>query len=183
MIKNQTFLDKYSNLDILSMSEMTRYSGRLKITKESVAEHSWYVAYFILLVGNDYKIDNNIINKAVSMSIIHDIPEIFTNDIPHDMKENFPELKKKIEEVEIEFVKDKIPELYYLFSDLKNKSIESILVSIGDALSVLLYTNKEINLGNKTKEITIISNEVKVRLTKLFIELERMINNNEILGN
>lgn len=182
MIKNQTFLDKYSNLEILSMSEMTRYSGRLKITKESVAEHSWYVSYFILLVGKDYNISEQIINKAVSMAIIHDVPEIFTNDIPHDMKENFPELKQKIEEVEMEFIKEKVPNLYYLFNELKKESIESILVNIGDALSVLLYTNKEINLGNKTKEISIISNEVKVRLTKLFMKLERMLEN-EVLGN
>lgn len=173
MIQEQTFLDRYGSLDIIGMSEMTRYSGRLKLTKENIAEHSWYVAYYILLVGNDYNIKQNIINKAVSIAIVHDIPELFTNDIPHNIKVNFPNIKAEIEKAELEFMKEKMPNLLKYYDELSQDTLEMLLVNIGDALSILLYTNKEISLGNTSEDMRIISNEVKVRLSRLFDRLEK----------
>lgn len=175
MIQGQTYFDKYGKLDILSMGQINRYSGRLKITQESIAEHSWYVAYCVILVGKDFGLDESIINKAVSLAVVHDIPEIYTNDIPHNIKINFPKIQEEIEKAELAFLDEYQHQFAEYYKELKKDSIESLLVEIADALSVLLYTNKEIELGNKTKDIQIIANEVRSRLTKQFDKLEEKV--------
>lgn len=117
---------------------MKRYNNRIRIKDESIAEHSFFVAYNILKVGYDYKLPAEVINEAVSMAIAHD----------------FPELSEQYEKL------------------VKNDSLAALLVELGDAISVLQYTNREISLGNKTDDMAIIHNEVCCRVTQLFARLD-----------
>ena len=55
------------------------------------------------------------------------------------------------------------------------KDLANILVDLGDAISVLQYTNREILLGNNTEDIMIISNEIKARVIRLFDDLDKSL--------
>ncbi len=166
-------LDRYGDTFPLILSDMKRYNNRIRIKDESIAEHSFFVAYNILKVGYDYKLPAEVINEAVSMAIAHDFPESFTSDLPHDCKQRYPELRSILLTIERKFLKDDMPELSEQYEKLvKNDSLAALLVELGDAISVLQYTNREISLGNKTDDMAIIHNEVCCRVTQLFARLD-----------
>ena len=172
-IRKLNALDKYGTTFPLILADMTRYNNRVKIKKESIAEHSFFVAYNILKVAHDYQIADEIANEAVSLAIVHDFPEMFTSDLPHDCKERYPELRELLANIEMNYIIEEMPELSERYSKLlKGNSLATLLVEIGDAISVLQYCNREIELGNNTSDIQIISNEIKERVIKLFQKLE-----------
>lgn len=172
-------LDEYGKTFPLILADMTRYNNRIKIKHESIAEHSFFVAYNIIKVGYDYKIPNEIVNEAVSIAITHDFPEMFTSDLPHDCKQRYPELRKLLATVEVDFIKEDMPELYERYDKLLNEnSLTILLVDIGDAISVLQFCNREMELGNNTEHIKNISNEAKLRVIKLFERLKGELSKN-----
>lgn len=177
-MRDLNVLDKYGKTFPLILADMKRYNNRIKIKAESIAEHSFFVAYNILKVGYDYKIPNNIVNEAVSLSIAHDFPEVFTSDLPHDCKQRYPALRQTLEYIENEFMRTEMPELYDRYRTLINDdSLAILLVDIGDAVSVLQYVNRERELGNNTDDMENISNEIKMRVVTLFEKLEKEMKN------
>lgn len=166
-------LDKYGDTFPLILSDMKRYNNRIKIKDENIAEHSFFVAYNILKIGYDYKLPAEMVNEAVAMAIVHDYPEVFTSDIPHDCKQSHSELKYILFEIERKFIETQMPELLDRYDKLNSEdSLVTLLVELGDAVSVLQYVNREISLGNNTEDMKIIHNEACSRVTKLFIRLD-----------
>lgn len=71
-------------LEILSVAEKlkcnTRHSWTSTGRHESVAEHSWRLAFMALLVRDEFShLD---MDKVIRMCLIHDLGEAFTGDIP-----------------------------------------------------------------------------------------------------
>lgn len=179
-MRELSVLDRYGDTFPLILSDMKRYNNRIKIKDENIAEHSFFVAYNILKIGYDYKLSREVVNEAVAMAIVHDYPEVFTSDIPHDCKQSHPELRDILSKVERDFIEKQMPELLDRYDKLSNEySLSTILVELGDAISVLQYSNREISLGNNTEDMRIIHNEVCSRVTRLFTILEEVIENAE----
>ena len=177
-MRELNILDRYGDTFPLILSDMKRYNNRIKIKDENIAEHSFFVAYNILKIGYDYKLPKEVVNEAVAMAIVHDYPEVFTSDIPHDCKQSHPELRDILSKVEQDFIEKQMPELLDRYDKLSNEySLSTILVEFGDAISVLQYSNREISLGNNTDDMRIIHNEVCSRVTRLFTILEEVIEN------
>lgn len=172
-------LDRYGDTFPLVLADMKRYNNRIKIKNESIAEHSFFVAYNVMKIGYDYKLPAKVVNEAVSMAIAHDYPEAYTSDIPHDCKQSNPELKGLLLNIELKFLEEQMPELLDSYKKLNEHSLAALLVDLGDAISVLQYSNREIELGNTTEDMKIIHNEVCCRVTKLFTKLEEEIKNAE----
>ena len=75
-------------LEILHVAEKLKDTPRHCTTSnrrtESVAEHSWRISLMAFLLKHEFKdVD---INKVVDMSLIHDLGECFTGDIPTFIK-------------------------------------------------------------------------------------------------
>ncbi|MGN0315494.1 MAG: HD family hydrolase [Fusicatenibacter sp.] len=71
-------------LNILATAEKmkcnTRHSWTSSGRKESVAEHSWGLAFMAMLLMDEFPdLD---MNKVIRMCLIHDLGEAFTGDIP-----------------------------------------------------------------------------------------------------
>lgn len=172
-LRKLNVLDRYGDITPLILSSQIRYNNRVRIKDEDLAQHSYFVAYNIIKVGYDYNIDKRIVEEAVCRAIVHDIDEMYVSDIPHDCKASYPELRVLVRDIGIEYIKSESPELYDYFMDYSNKKdIASLLVDIGDAISVLQYTNRELALRNDTEDMKIISNEIKARVIRLFDDLE-----------
>ena len=128
-------------------------------------------------IGFNYNIDSSIVYKACAMAIVHDCPEMFTSDIPHDCKTKHPELRSLLSTIEKEFIKEEMPELQVLYDEYaQGISLAYTLVELGDAISVLQYVNRELLHGNKHEDMQIIKNEVSLRIVKLFDKLEERLN-------
>ena len=80
---------------------------------------------------------------------------------------------KKLWKLEKKYV-DKLPEIAPLWNELEgnHESIEYAIVKLADSLSVLAYSNREIDLGNQTKEMIEINVNAKNRIIQWKNELE-----------
>ena len=58
-------LDKYGDTFPLILADMNRYNNRIRIKNESIAEHSFFVAYNILKIGYDYGLPDDVVNEYV----------------------------------------------------------------------------------------------------------------------
>lgn len=72
-LRKLNVLDRYGDISPLILADMKRYNNRIKLKEESIAEHSFFVAYNIIKIGYDYNIAKDIVNEAVTMAIVHDI--------------------------------------------------------------------------------------------------------------
>jgi 5'-deoxynucleotidase YfbR-like HD superfamily hydrolase len=102
----------------------------------------------------------------IDMSIIHDLPESDISDLPNDVKIRFSNLKILLENLEIMSIKENLKDKYYIdlyIEFIELKTIESKIVKLADCISVQLYSEKEINLGNKNfnKILNRVNKEIK----------------------
>lgn len=151
--------------DVCRMSSIERYSNYPTLHKENVAEHSYYVAFYALMISRDLqsrgaKID---ISKVLSRCIMHDLDEALTGDFVRSFKYSSEELRLQIEKSSITLLQLILDNLlsgngevdptiredlhdYWLRS--KDRDAEGLIVQFCDFLSVISYSVREINLGN-----------------------------------
>lgn len=177
--------DKFKLNDIKDVLDFARQNNRLcylerynttpHLFKESVAEHSFLVSIVSLYLYDKYKdvLELNF-EKLIKMSLVHDEAEAqdYIGDIPHPIKANNPELCKALEEYEYKALRELLGTEYVVYLKEFNKceSIESIIVTIADVISCLIYSESEINKGNKYMER--VKFESEERLIKLLEVLE-----------
>lgn len=155
--------------NVYQLKNVIRYNTRPILKQESVAEHSFYVALFALKICDDYNINENIKKDAVIKSLLHDMPEIELNDITHNVKEKL-RLRPFLKSYEDEYYKTHYSQYYELMST--SHDLTSIIVVLADAWSVFQYVNNEMSLGNKSKQIEEIDNEIRQRIQDLTNALE-----------
>ena len=133
--------------DVYILKALTRYNNKFKIISESVAEHSYFVAVLTLKLHDDYKFN---LEKALKMSLIHDIPELHLSDVTHDVKRNFPKLAEEVVKAEYVIMKERYPQWYSTFKHFEDQdSPEALAVKMADNLSCVQYATAEMELGNK----------------------------------
>lgn len=155
--------------DPMRMHGIIRYVNRARIKDEDLAQHSYSVAYYCFRIAYDFNIPDDIRNEAIAMAIIHDIGEVFTSDLPHDVKYENPELKELCDKLERKYIDRELPEakqLWYKLEDKENPTIPSIMVKLADSMSVEAYAEREISLGNQTKIIKNILDNAHKRIEK-----------------
>lgn len=155
--------------NVYQLKNVIRYNTRPILKQESVAEHSFYVALFALKICDDYNINENIKKDAVIKSLLHDMPEIELNDITHNVKEKL-RLRPFLKAYEDEYYKTHYSQYYELMST--SHDLTSTIVVLADAWSVFQYVNNEMSLGNKSKQIEEIDNEIRQRIQDLTNALE-----------
>jgi len=142
-----------------NLAHVTRFNNRPQHFPESVAEHSFYVSYFTLLLTKllekqKVKIDGK---KALQIAIIHDAEEGFSGDILNPFKHYNEKVYQAIKEVNREMVgetfidlpTDLSSELVELWHEETNtKTLEAQVVKVADKLSLLSKCFEEIKAGN-----------------------------------
>lgn len=137
--------------DAKTIIEFIRYAERLKTElrhatrsdnqRESVADHTWRLALFLILVAPKLKLEIDL-SKALKMTIIHDIVEIEAKDIPVLKQINddtFSLQKKKAEILAINKIKkllgDNGQEIYDLWNEYEDsKTNEAKIIKALDKL-------------------------------------------------
>ena len=162
---------KQFSQEIYALKALTRYNNKFKLINESVAEHSFFVAILILKLHEVYNFD---LEKALSMGLIHDIPELHLSDITYDVKRNFPKLRDAILDAEKSIIDKQYPEWRHLFSELvvNVESVESMIVVLADVMSCIQYASTEIDLGNSGYMKNVLK-ESKKRMRELEKKLKK----------
>lgn len=140
--------------NIYKLSNIVRYSQLSKIKNESVAEHSFFVMWFVNELCTKFQLSDTIRLRALETALLHDIPEIITNDITHDVKCMIPEIPKLLEPYEKRVIGEHSSRAYEtLFCPESYEArVAKELVNHADILSVMLYCMNEKELGNKAFE-------------------------------
>lgn len=134
--------------DIDILRNLVRYQNVHRQINETVAEHSFYVAAFVLKLREYYDFNLEI---ALKMALIHDWSESFISDVPHNIKVANPNLANALEEAETKVFKEKMSDEAVDLMDAFNHgtTTEGLVCQLADVLSVVLYANDEIKCGNK----------------------------------
>lgn len=169
--------------DIDVLRSLVRYQNCHRNINETVAEHSFYVAAFVLKLREYYEFD---LQSALKTALIHDIFESRISDIPHNIKMKNPKLADALEEAE----GNVLNEMFYKEAEMlldgfnHGKTSEGLAVQLADILSVVLYANAEIKSGNKVFNYIAIKalDRVKYVLSKLEPFLNTDYTNEQIVN-
>lgn len=154
------FDEIFTDPDYDQLNNLVRWNGLNRNNNESVAHHSFIVAWFSrLLVEELLPVGFEPFKLAVTTyAVFHDFDEMFSGDITHDVKYNSyngTQIKKLIDDFCIQMTKQKFdgssPSSALLRSNLLGEiqpEVKSI-VKLADWLSMAFYVKKEIKLGNK----------------------------------
>ena len=153
--ENNHIYSKFIRNDIATFSKdvdvlrsLIRYQNCNRLVNESVAEHSFYVAVFVLKLREYYDFN---LEVALKTALIHDIPEARISDIPHNIKLANPEvaaaLEKAEEKVTVDMLSEEANALLKSFNH--GDTVEGKICQLADVLSVVLYANDEIKCGNR----------------------------------
>lgn len=159
-------------IDVYRLKNVVRYNTRNVIKKESVAEHSFYVALFTLKICNDYNIDPRTEKRAIIKALLHDMPEIELNDITHDVKEKL-NLRPFLKKYEDEYFDTHFSEYRSLMKEGDEKT--NAIVDYADTMSVYQYVLNEELLGNQSDDIQEILNVTRVRIKTCKERLEEIL--------
>lgn len=111
-------------------------SGKLSNgRKESTAEHSWRVAFMVMIIAPKLKSRINV-EKAIKMAIAHDIVEIEAKDVSslvHSFNKDIKQMKEQKEELAIKNIKKRfgaltseVEELWHEFEEQKTKEAKLV---------------------------------------------------------
>ena len=165
--RNQTKDEKF--LDITyRLKFLIRYSNMPRNHNESVAEHSFFVCAILMNLYDKYDFD---LGWALKMAVCHDIAEVYTNDISHQTKTMFPEIKAALHKIEMELAEEFPVPIRDAIKDSLGDSVESLFVKYADAIQCLQYAQAEIAAGAKGYMYEVSKNS-KRRINNLKEELK-----------
>jgi len=155
--------------NIYRLKHIIRYSNVSRITNENVAEHSFMVAAIVIKLANKYDFD---IGKATAMAVVHDFPEVYIDDVNHQVKRDYPKVAEALKEAEKQIMIDKFSEVERaIYTAYESQvSAEAQIVKYADVLQCIQYAAHEISLGNNGYMHTVMS-----EATALKIKLENRL--------
>ncbi|MBI2675985.1 MAG: HD domain-containing protein [Candidatus Aenigmarchaeota archaeon] len=169
-----------------NLGKVIRFSAKTRLKDESVAEHSFHVAFYAMMLADLELKDGRKINieRLLRSALLHDLEECVTGDILHDFKHRDRRLNKEIKRIASRFYMELMQSLprgmsseyYRTWSNAKNeKTAEGKLLHAADRLDALLYSMEEYHLGNKTfrpiiDEIVKSLKEMKLKSVDYFLK-------------
>lgn len=138
------------DFNIYKLTNIVRFSQLNKVKQENVAEHSYYVMWFVNNLCTKYELSDTIRLKAMQAALLHDIPEIITNDITYDVKRMIPEISELLEPYEKQVISEHSVDVCntLFYPETYEDRVAKAIVKHADILSVLLYCKNEVSLGN-----------------------------------
>ncbi len=142
-----------------SLAHVVRFNGKPQQFPESVAEHSFYVAYFTSILLYFLKECAEDIDeiKVLKIALIHDMEEAFSGDILTPFKHYNEEIAEAIRKVNRNTIplmfedlpKDLSSEFIKLWTeDAEQSSREAQVVKLADKLSLISKCYEETKAGN-----------------------------------
>ncbi|MCH8311162.1 MAG: Uma2 family endonuclease [Chloroflexi bacterium] len=128
------------------LAYLTRYSNMPRVKDESVAEHCFFVALKVIGLAKEYDFN---VGSAVTMAIIHDLPEIYLSDMTWETKTAFPDLA-----VEVVSPSDTAAEVNAKVEEYLKAGTRLVWVVYPDSRSVMVYRSlREVELLREGDEL------------------------------
>ena len=151
--------------DLARLRNVIRFGVCRRTHDESVAEHSYYVVLYTMLLGLDYESRNAYRmveldwRKLMVGSTLHDAEESVTGDFPRPYKYSSEKLKGELDNSAVEVTKEIMETLnssphvvnilnQYTIKAKDKETIEGRIIALADFLSVVSYIYQEYLAGN-----------------------------------
>ena len=133
------------------LNNIVRYNTKNKINPETVAAHSFFASYFVISICSQYSIPDDVKLMALESTVVHDVPEVFINDITYDCKQLVKGISELLEGYEQEIISrvSWIARKVLFDPDTPALKLAQAIVIYADTLSVKQYALSEVELGNK----------------------------------
>ena len=148
------------------LTDLKRYNNQPRHKSESLAEHQYYCAIIIMLLRPILKINRNQYMSLLEYSLIHDIGELYTGDMPHNIKKDFPILKETLDIAEEKFLKQH--GLFHIEQEVQHNAMLKTIFKLADTIQVIQYCKNEFTLGNNSKEMEHINEVAHDEFDKYF---------------
>lgn len=137
------------------LSCILRFNNTPRIASENVAEHSYYVAFLAMLMGDHLKkegVDLDML-RLLQMALLHDIEEAISGDILAPMKRG--KFKEALDKDNIKNIAlltagladgEKYSSLWREVAD--EATLEARVIKLVDKMSCFIYCIREVHLGN-----------------------------------
>lgn len=170
-------LSKESIMSEYPLKKIIRYNHRSRLQDESVAEHTCFVSLFCLKIMARINLSIEQERQVLILAALHDTCESRTSDIPHDVKENYPEMQKILDKIELDYYEQHWKT--YLNDVYKPEPIVHNILKLADAYSVYQWCLNEKALGNSSDCITEIYSESIGRVRKYTDAINDIIKKND----
>lgn len=164
-------LDVESKLnEIYRLKSIVRYNNRPKLSEETVAEHSFYVALIGMMICDELGTSNECKYEVMTKALLHDMPEMEINDITHDVK-----IRLHLEEFLAQYENEYYEKNFENYAELMRRhgTKADIILDLADAMSVKQFCLHEMSLGNISYTMRDIHMEAESRIAKLKEQLEK----------
>lgn len=139
--------------DLYRLQFITRYSNIPRVRDENVAQHSFFVASLCLEIMEGLDKTKFSQAKVLTMAISHDWAEADIDDIAHNVKRDYPAIKKALKVAERKAMAKYPKYIQDVFQEYdETDTIESHIVQLADTLQCVQYLESEVNLGNRYME-------------------------------
>lgn len=150
--------------DLSRIRNVIRFSNSTRIKDESVAEHSFFTAYYSMILAAALHYVEHVeidVGRMLSCAILHDIDESKSGDFVRHFKYMDKDIKQHIEDATSKIMQQAFTPLFEgtdsisanLQDHWKNAkdptTLEGDLLAFADFLSVLSYVMNELDCGNK----------------------------------
>ena len=159
---------------LYKLKNTNRYATVPVVTYESVAEHSYYVTLFSMMLCDELDIYGDQRVKILQMALIHDLPEAILSDIPTTSKSIFKQFGMDVDSISGELMKSILPPYTGEMIEFEEKeTIEALVVKLADIAQCFQYCYHEESLGNTNmEEVIMLINEgyqtIKNKLRKKY---------------
>lgn len=160
---SKTLIDDNELIELYKLKDVIRYNCRKHLKNESVAEHSYYVALLAMRISDILEVSEEVKSNAIIKALMHDLPEMETNDITHNAKEKM-HLRKVLKKYEDEYYDKNFPKYAKLMKD-DSDNLTNLIVLYADTLSVRQFCLNEIDIGNKDNDIKGILKDTDLRIS------------------
>lgn len=142
--------------DIRRLSYVDRFASIPVTIKENVAEHSYWVATYSLMIHRAASLADFYIAPILSYALMHDVVECVSGDLVRTFKYSTPKLKEAVDEAEDLLaegfnprVKDLMALPWGMVNDNADVKYVKAVVKAADFVSLHQYMVREVNRGNR----------------------------------
>ena len=140
--------------DLYKGTQIFRWSTRNAIKTENDCEHQNIVSQLTMILCEIFEINEITYKEAVCLASIHDMFEYAEGgmgDIPHSVKMESLEINRLVEQHEENTIL-KIPYFGKIWDNARSNPLAYDIVMLADALDVILFIDREFNLGNNDED-------------------------------
>jgi 5'-deoxynucleotidase YfbR-like HD superfamily hydrolase len=136
------------------LSHVRRYAALNVARIENVAEHAYYVALIAMCIARDLRSRGHGIEfeRVVAGALCHDLDESIAGDLPRPFIRSVTELRDRLDEVNLRFVRGIGREIGLDFSHdwcvQRGGELEGRIVSLADDLEIVAYVAEQVRSGN-----------------------------------